>query len=52
MSRSLPADLAALVRAGVLEEVSPGLYRRPRSPSRDEVHGQQATTDHPTEETP
>ncbi len=45
MSRPLPADLAELVRAGHLEEVAPGLYRRPRLPSRDELHGEQPTTD-------
>ncbi len=45
MSRPLPADLAALVRAGVLEEVQPGVYRRrPRLPARDELHGEQQHT--------
>ncbi len=38
MTRSLPADVAALVRAGHIEEVEPGLFRRPRMPSRAEVH--------------
>ncbi len=37
-------DVLALVAAGVLEEVRVGLYRRPRVPARDEVHGQQSTT--------
>ncbi len=35
---SLPADLLALVRAGLLVEVEPGVYRRPRMPSRAEVY--------------
>ncbi len=39
MSRPLPADLAALVRAGVLVEHEPGVFRKPRLPSRDELHG-------------
>ncbi len=54
MSRPLPADLAALVRAGVLVQVAPGVYRRPRVPARDEVHGEQPTTTDadPSEETP
>ncbi len=33
----LPADVAALLRAGFLEEVEPGVFRRPRMPSRAEV---------------
>ncbi len=36
---TVPADVAALVRAGLLEEVQPGLFRRPRLPSRAEVSG-------------
>ncbi len=39
MTRPLPADLVALVRAGRLEEAEPGLFRRPRLPSREELHG-------------
>ncbi len=40
-----PADAAALVRAGHLEEVEPGVFRRSRLPSRADVHGEQRTPD-------
>ncbi len=43
--RHVPADVAALVACGHLEEVAPGLFRRARLPSRQEVHGEQPTTD-------
>ncbi len=51
LGRPLPLDLAALVSLGLLEEVQPGLFRRPRLPSRAEVHGAHPTHDHETEET-
>ncbi len=49
MSRPLPADLAALVAGGHLEEVEPGLFRRPRLPSRAELHDEQHTPGRPPE---
>ncbi len=49
MIRPLPLDLAALVSLGLLEEVQPGLFRRPRLPSRAEVHGAHPTHDQPSE---
>ncbi len=36
---NVPADVAALVRAGHLEEVEPGVFRRPRLPSRADLQG-------------
>ncbi len=48
---TVPADVAELVRAGHFEEVTPGVFRRPRMPSRAEVRGSQPTHDHETEET-
>ncbi len=50
--RRVPHDVAALVRMGLLVEHEPGVYRRPRLPARDEVDGEDATADYPTEETP
>ncbi len=47
MNRPLPADLAALVRAGHLVEVEPGLFRRPRVPSRDEAPDQPLKSERP-----
>ncbi len=44
MTHPLPADVAALVRAGFLEEVRPGVFRRPRMPSRADLYGEQPTT--------
>ncbi len=41
---NVPADVAALVRAGFLEEVRPGVFRRPRMPSRADLYGEQPTT--------
>ncbi len=35
---TVPPDVTALVRAGHLEEVEPGLFRRPRLPSRGELY--------------
>ncbi len=49
MTCPLPANVAALVRAGHLEEVEPGVFRRSRLPSRAEVHGEQHTPDRPSE---
>ncbi len=43
--RVTPPDVLALVRCGWLEEVQPGVYTRPRLPSRAEVHGDQHSTD-------
>ncbi len=37
---TVPSDVAALARAGHLEEVEPGLYRRPRLPARSELYAQ------------
>ncbi len=36
---ALPDDLAAMLAAGLLVEVEPGVFRWPRMPSRAEVHG-------------
>ncbi len=49
MTRSLPPDVAALARAGHLEEVEPGLFRRSRLPLPAELHGEQRTLDQPSE---
>ncbi len=50
-----PPDVMALVRAGVLEEIERGVFRKPRLPARDEVHGQPGLAGRPplpSEESP
>ncbi len=50
--RPLPADVAALVRAGHLEEAEPGVYRRPRTASPSPSPSTPVTPDHPRSDMP